>query len=138
MSQDTTTAVGLREAIQFEIAGPITITYSSTTFTGKPQFSYRDAECDRQFSGDEITRVDDAVLGAFLSVVLDAEPDNFVRSFTLVVPTVRGELGSVTEFSTFGFETFARQNIAGPNNIAGVQHTYQVHQLSGVAKVVQP
>jgi hypothetical protein len=138
MTQDAATAVDLREANQFEISGPIAITYSSTTFGGEPQFSYRDAEGNREFAGAEITRVDDAVLGAFVSVVLDAQPDNFVRSFTLVVPAVRGELGSVTEFSTFGFETVALQNIAGPNNIEGVQHTYQVHQLSGVAKVVQP
>ena len=138
MTQDAATAVDLREANQFEISGPIAITYSSTTITGEPHFSYRDAQCSRQFTGAEITRVDDAALGAFVSVVLDAQPDNFVRSFTLVVPAVRGELGSVTEFSTFGFETVALQNIAGPNNIEGVQHTYQVHQLSGVAKVVQP
>ena len=138
MTQYAAPTVDLREAIQFEISGPIAVTYSSTTITGEPQFSYRDAECNRQFTGAEITRVDDAVLGAFVSVVLDAQPDNFVRSFTLVVPTVRGELGSVTEFSTFGFETVALQNIAGPQNIAGVQHTYKVHQMSGVAKVVQP
>jgi hypothetical protein len=50
---------------------------------------------------------------------------------------VRGGLGSETPFSTFGFETVALENIAGPHNIAGVQHTYQTHQLSGVAKVVE-
>jgi hypothetical protein len=134
MTQDT----ALREANNFEISGPIAISYSTTSIDGKPRFSYRDAECDRQFTGDEITRVDDAVLGAFVSVVLHAEPDNLVRSFTLVVPAVRSEDDGEVPFSTFGFGTVARQNIAGPNNIAGVQHTYQVHQMSGVAKVVQP
>ena len=59
-----------------------------------------------------------------------------MRSFTLVVPAVRGDLGSETAFSTFGFETVAQETIAGPPS--GVQHTYQVHQMSGVAKVVQP
>jgi hypothetical protein len=116
MAQDT-----LRGANQFDISGPIAISYATTSITGKPQLSCRDAERDRRFTGDEITRVDDANLGALVSVVLHAEPDDFVRSFTLVVPAVRGELGSATEFSTFGFVTVARESIAGPP--AGVQHT---------------
>ena len=125
-----------QDANEFDISGPIVITYVTTSITGKPQLSYRDAECDRQFTGEEITRVDDANLGALVTVVLHTEPDNFVRSFTLVVPAVRGDLGSETAFSTFGFETVAQETIAGPPS--GVQHTYQVHQMSGVAKVVQP
>jgi hypothetical protein len=132
MTQDADTQ---REANQFEIAGPIAITYSTSSFAGPPQFSYRDAAGDRQFTGGEISRVDDANLGAFVSVILDAEPDNLVRSFTLVVPGVRGDEGSETPFATFGFETVALTTIAGPPS--GVRHTYQVHQLSGVAKVVQ-
>ena len=137
MTQDTTTAVALREANKFDISGPIAISYSTTSLDGKPRFSYRDAECDRQFSGDEITRVEDANLGAFVTVVLHAEPDNFVRSFTLVVPAVRNEDSSPVPFSTFGFETVARQTIAGPANLAGVQHSYQTHQLSGTAQAVK-
>lgn len=137
MTQDAAPVIALREASQFEISGPIVIIYSTTSITGEPRFSYRDAECDRQFSGAEITRVDDPILGAFVTVVLHAEPDNFVRSFTLVVPAVRGEEGSETEFSTFGFETVARETIADPANLPGVQHGYQVHQLAGIAKVIQ-
>jgi hypothetical protein len=135
MTQDDG-ATTVHDANQFDIAGPIVISYSTTSITGKPQLSYQDAECERQFTGDEITRLDDANLGALVSVVLHTEPDNLVRSFTLVVPAVRGELGSSTAFSTFGFETVAQETIAGPP--PGVQHSYQVHQLSGVAKVVQP
>jgi len=135
MSQDATTAVALREANKFDISGPIAISYSTTSFEGKPHFSYRDADGDRQFSGDEITRVDDEILGAFVTVVLHAEPDNFVRSFTLVVPAIRRADDSETPFSTFGFGTVARETIAGPPD--GVQHTYQTYQLSGIAQVVQ-
>jgi hypothetical protein len=137
MTQDAASAVALREANKFDISGAIAISYSTTSIEGKPLFSYRDADCDRQFSGEEITRVEEANLGAFVTVVLHAEPDNFVRSFTLVVPAVRGDENSETAFSTFGFETVARQTIAGSANLPGVQHTYQVHQLSGIAKVVE-
>jgi hypothetical protein len=123
-----------QDANKFDIAGPIAISYSTTSFDGKPRFSYRDAGCDRQFSGDEIARVEDASLGAFVTVVLDAQPDNFVRSFTLAVPAVRTEDDSEVPFSTFGFETVARETIAGPP--AGVQHSYATHQLSGTAQTV--
>jgi hypothetical protein len=135
MTQDATTADALREANKFDISGPIAISYSTTSLDGKPQLSYRDAEGERRFTDGDIGRVEDAALGAFVTVVLEAQAENFVRSFTLAVPAVLGELGSETPFSTFGFETIAIETIAGPPS--GVQHTYRTYQLDGVAKVVE-
>lgn len=48
----------LEEANQFNVTGPIMISYSTTSFTGLPQFSSKDAELDLNFSGDGITRKD--------------------------------------------------------------------------------
>jgi len=132
MTEDA--AAAPREANLFEISGPIVISYSTTGIAGKPQLSYRDAAGDRQFTDGDISRVEDAALGAFVTVVLEAQPENFVRSFTLAVPGVRGAMGSETPFSTFGFETTALETIAGPPD--GVQHTHRTYQLDGVAKVV--
>jgi hypothetical protein len=133
MTEDAT--VALREANLFEISGPIAISYSTTGTAGKPQLSYRDAAGERQFTDGDIGRVEDATLGAFVTVVLEAQPENFVRSFTLVVPAIRSADSSKIPFSTFGFETVARETIAGPP--AGVQHSYQTHQLSGTAQAVK-
>ena len=59
MAQDpgaVTTSEQLGEANDFNITGPIVINYSRTTFIGVPQFSYKDAELNLNFSGDDITR----------------------------------------------------------------------------------
>lgn len=104
---------------------------------GKPQFAYRDAERTLNFSGDEITRIQTTV-GELVTVTLEFAPDAFVRTFTLVVPRVRGENASSTGFSTFGFETVDRSSaFVGPAGASGVLQTYQLHELSGVAQVVQ-
>jgi hypothetical protein len=58
MSQDpgaVTTSEQLGEASDFSIR-PMVINYASDTFIGVPQFSYKDAELDLKFSGDDITR----------------------------------------------------------------------------------
>ena len=78
------------EANQFDISGPIVISYSRTSIAGKPLFAYRDAECDLP-----VHRRRDHARGRRRTSArscpwsLHAEPDNFVRSFTLVVPAMR-------------------------------------------------
>ncbi|HLZ38467.1 MAG TPA: hypothetical protein VKP64_12100, partial [Mycobacteriales bacterium] len=60
MSQEPVAAT-LQYANQFDIAGPIVISYFSTSIKGTPLLSYKDAERDLRFSGDEITRSDTPV-----------------------------------------------------------------------------
>jgi hypothetical protein len=135
MTQDAT--IALLDATQFDISGPIVISYSVSSIAGKPLFTYRDADRTLNFSGDEITRVPTTV-GELVTVTLDIVVDAFVRTFTLVVPRVRGENGSSTEFETFGFETVDRSSgFVGPAGASGVLQTYDLHELCGVAQVVQ-
>jgi hypothetical protein len=122
----------LGEANQFNISGPIVINYSATSIAGVPTFSYKDAERDLQFSGDQVTRID-APVGEFVTVTLETVADAFVRTFTLVVPKIRLSMVDQVDFETLGIVTV---NLTGLVPPAGVLQTYQVHQLRGVAQIV--
>jgi hypothetical protein len=53
----------LSQANTFELSGKsIHVSYSSTSFTGVPLFSYRDDRLSRSFSGEEI-HVEDTDVG---------------------------------------------------------------------------
>ena len=126
----------LFDATRFDIAGPIHVNYSSSSITGVPLVSYKDAELDLNFQGDDITRVETS-LGELVTVTLQTVPDDFTRTFTLIVPTVRVPHGGEAEFDTLGIETTDRSSsFVGPLGTAGVLQTYQVHQLHGNAQQV--
>lgn len=135
MTQEAVAPPVLRDANQFDIAGPIAVSFATTSFAGKPTFAYRDAQLDLSFSGPEITRTPSPV-GELVTVVLEQVPDAFIRSFTLVVPTVRvreiGPDGSA-EFATFGFETVQLSTLVPT---AGVQQQYRIHELCGTAQAL--
>jgi hypothetical protein len=122
----------LAEANQFNISGPIVINYSASSIAGVPTFSYKDAERDLQFSGDEVTRID-APIGELVTVTLETVVDAFVRTFTLLVPRIRLSMGDQVEFETLGVVTV---NLTGLVPPAGVLQAYSLHQLSGVARAV--
>ena len=131
--QEMIGAIGqLGEANLFDITGPIVINFSRTSITGVPLLSYKDAQVDRQFSGDEINQA-----GALVRVVLDDVADAFARTFTLVVPEIRLRRGDEVAFETFGVETIDRSGaFTLPPGPAGVLQTFRVHQLAGVAQLV--
>src|SRR3954467_10980264 len=102
MSQEALApAPTLDEANLFDITGPIVINYSRSSITGAPLFSYRDAERDLSFSGSEITQVRTPV-GGLVTVTLEAGPDAFVRTFTLIGPNIRLQMGDKQPFNTIG------------------------------------
>jgi len=125
----------LFDATLFDISGPIHINYSSSSITGAPLVSYKDAELDLNFQGDDITRVETS-LGELVTVTLQTVPDAFTRTFTLIVPTIRVPHGGQAEFDTLGIETTNRSTFVTPPGPAGVLQSYQVHQLHGNAQQV--
>lgn len=137
MEQDTTAiAKQLADANLFDIAGPIRINYSSSSISGVPLVTYKDADLDLNFQGDEITR-SQTPLGELVTVTLENVVDAFTRTFTLVVPSIHLPLGQEAEFSTLGVETTDRSGaFVKPPGPSGVLQTYQVHQLSGTAQHV--
>src|SRR5512135_363036 len=124
----------LEDANQFDVTGPIVVSYSRTSTTGVPLVSYKDAERALQLSGDEIVRVDTGV-GEFVTITVEEVPDAFVRTFTLVVPRVRVQPGEQLAFDTLAVETTDRSSgFVAPPGPAGVLQTYLVHQLHGLAQ----
>jgi len=140
MEQQDATAIAnqLVDANLFDITGPIRINYSSSSIkAGVPLVSYNDADLDRNFQDDEITRIQTA-LGELVTVTLDNVVDAFTRTFTLVVPSIRLPRGQEVEFTTLGVETSDRSGaFVPPPGPSGVLQTYQVYQLRGTAQQVQ-
>jgi hypothetical protein len=130
----TAIAVQLFDANLFDIVGPIHVNYTSSSITGTPRVSYQDAELDLSFEGDEITRIQ-TQLGEVVTVTLENSVDAFIRTFTLIVPTIRLTHGGETEFDTLGIETTDRTNaLVIPSRATGPMQTYRVHQLHGSAQ----
>jgi hypothetical protein len=132
----------LFDANLFDIAGPIRINYSSSSITGDPRFSYKDSELDLNFQGDDINRIETSV-GELVTVTLQIVPDAFVRTITLIVPTIRVGAGEQEELDTLAIETTDRSGafVSGafvpPPGPAGVLQAYRVHQVSGSAQHVE-
>jgi hypothetical protein len=136
-AEHATTAVAqLADANLFDVDAPIAVHYSRSSFGGVPLLSYRDTAHDLNFSDEEISRVDTPI-GELVTVTLDDVTDAFVRRFTLVVPVVRLQLGHQVEFSAIGIETTDRSGAFVPSpGPSGVLTTYLIHQLSGIAQLV--
>jgi hypothetical protein len=127
----TAIAVQLFDANLFDIIGPIHVNYTSSSINGTPRVSYQDAELDLSFEGDEITRIQ-TQLGELVTVTLENSVDAFIRTFTLIVPTVRLKHGGETEFDTLGIETTDRTSaLVIPSGATVPMQTYRVHQLHG-------
>ncbi|MGH3939017.1 MAG: hypothetical protein ACRDTG_10370 [Pseudonocardiaceae bacterium] len=130
------TSEQLGGANQFNITGPIVISYSKTSFGGVPLFSYKDAELDLNFSGDDITR-QDTPLGEIVTITLEnlVPVDGPLRTFTLLVPTIRLSMGDQVSFDTLGIETIDSSAGFAPPTPSSLL-TYRSHQLQGVAVLV--
>ena len=138
MEQDATAIANqLVDANLFDITGPIRINYSSTSISGVPLVSSKDADLDLNFQDDEITRIQTAQ-GELVTVTLDNVVDALTRTFTLVVPSIRLPRGQEVEFTILGFETTDHSGAFVPApGPSGVLQTYQVYQLRGTAQHVE-
>ena len=137
MSQEplaTVTPTALAEANQFDITGPIIISYVRSSITGGPLFAYKDAERDVNFSDAEVKQAA-SPQGELVTVTLQNAVDAFVRSFTLLVPKITLSIGDQVDFETLGFETTDRSTaFVPPPGPSGILQTYRLHQLRGVAQ----
>ena len=130
------TKTPLNEANLFDITGPIVVNYSRSSIAGVPLLSYADAQNTLNFSGDEITRVEVAT-GELVTVTLADVVDAFVRTFTILVPKVHLAQGAEVEFDAVGIETVDRSlAFVGAPGPEGVLQTYRLHDLHGVAQLV--
>ena len=111
------------------------VTFSTTSITGQPQFSYHDDTRDVSATGDEIT-VERTVLGTLVTVTLETVPDLHTVTATLVLPDLGGLSGPVTHFGTFLVLTENRTSIGGPALVTGALQRYTVVKGRGTAQQV--
>lgn len=115
--------------------GNLTITYSTSSFTGDPQFSFKKGAQTKSFSGNQI-RTLATEIGTLVTVDVEAVPDLKTVTFTLVIPRISlGAKTSVT-LTTIGITTTAKTSIGGPALVQGQAQSYKVADLKGKASLV--
>lgn len=111
------------------------VTFSTTSITGQPRFSYHDDTRDVSATGDEIS-VQRTVLGTLVTVSLETVPDLHTVTATLVLPDLGGLSGPVTHFRSFLVLTENRTSIGGPALVTGALQRYTVVKGRGTAQEV--
>ena len=115
--------------------GPLHVTYSTTSFTGKPQLSYKDGSQSLNFTGDQIRKTSTEI-GTLVTVTIRMTVDSGSTTFTLLVPTVN-LTGSVmtAPVQTIGITTVHRFSVVPVGN-QGQTELYTGTQLSSTASHV--
>jgi hypothetical protein len=118
----------------FELAGDgISVSYSTTSFGGKPVLSYHDAFQSKSFVGDQIRTVETEI-GTLVTVTIFLTVDSGSTTFTILIPAVNLRTSDSVQISTFGITTLHRFSIIGPPQ--GQTESYTTHRLSGTASFV--
>ncbi len=122
----------LSQANTFELSGKsIHVSYSSTSFTGVPTFSYRDNRLSRSFSGEEI-HLQDTEVGQLVTVTLEAVADGDRVTFSLALPTVTLRRDAAIRIKVPGLTVTNPSTIAGPP--PGPQKLYAIVNMKGTAQ----
>ena len=133
---DTVGAVQTREEPNlFELrSGNIKITYSTSSFSGQPLFTYKYRRQTLTFQGEGIRR-SDSEIGRQITVTIEQIPDFQTVTFTLLLPDINLE-GTETPFRTVGITTITRTSIGGPDLVKGPIQTYLPRIFRGTAHQV--
>ena len=124
-------------------ADGVAITYATSSLTGEPTFSfaYEHEGIEVAATGDEITTMPVVPgagwpLGTLVSVYVDAAPDAWARTLTLMLPDINLEEGRETPFTTFAMLTRHLTSIGGPDLVTGQLQEYELIPLHGTAQAV--
>jgi hypothetical protein len=111
----------------------LSVTYTTTSLGGPPQFTYHSLPLTHTFAGDEIKAEPSDALGTLVSVTLALSPDTGSTTFTLLVPHVNllSESDSVPVV-TQGITTQHRFSPVTAT-LHGQLDTYMVMTLTGTA-----
>lgn len=113
----------------------IHVTYSTTSFGGKPSFTYQDANGGHTFMGDQIV-VAETSIGRLVTVVLRLSPDSGSTSFSVLIPVVNlTGPHQPTPIRTEGVTTVHRFSIS-PSLLHGQIELYRVTPLHGTANQI--
>lgn len=111
------------------------ITYSTTSFVGKPSFVYQDALQTLTFEGDQIRTVVTEI-GTLVTVTIRRTIDRGSTSFTLLVPRVNLGSSNHAPIHTEGITTIHRFSVVPALN-QGQTELYTVTPLTGTASFVE-
>ena len=114
--------------------GQLHITYSTTSFAGKPVFVYQDATQTLTFEGDKIRTVSTEI-GTLVTVTIRMTIDTGSTTFTLLVPSVNLGPSNHAAIRTEGITTIHRFSIIPLFN-QGQTELYSVTPLTGTASFV--
>ncbi len=109
------------------------ISYSTSSISGKPLFSYHNGQQEQSFSGDEI-RVQESELGTLVTVSVKKTVDTGYTSLTLVLPRVNLGKSLRQAINALAIEV---EHISGLLPAIGGLDKYQnVYHLHGNASLV--
>jgi hypothetical protein len=108
-----------------------------SSLMGVPTFTYTwpDGEVSATSGGFEVQPIVTGgwPFGSLISMYVDAAPDAWARSVTLVLPSINLIDGEATDFTTFAVLTTHFTNIGGPAFVEGQLQEYEIILLEGTA-----
>jgi len=118
----------------FDLAGDgISVSYASTSFSGKPLLSYHDGFQSKSFVGDQIRTVETEI-GTLVTVTIFLTVDSGSTTFSILIPVVNLRTSDSAPITTYGITTLHRFSIIGPPQ--GQAEFSTAHQMSGTASFV--
>jgi hypothetical protein len=119
----------------YELSGNgIHVTYSTTSITGQPLFTYHDALQFKSVSGDAI-KAEETGIGTVVTIVLHITTDRGSTTFSLLLPRVNLPASNVANITAEGITTLQRFSVPPPQ---GQTQLYTVHTLHGTASLAIP
>jgi hypothetical protein len=109
--------------------GGIHVSYTTTSISGKPLFSYHDTHQFKSFSGDQI-RTAATDIGTLVTVVLHLTIDAGSTTFSLLLPHVNLPASNSAHITAEGITTLQRFSLPPP---VGQTQLYTVRSLQGTA-----
>jgi hypothetical protein len=126
----------MRHANQYELSDEeVQVTSSSSGIDGRPHFTFDDGSESRSFSGDEI-RSSPSELGTTLTLTLEAVPDGYTRTLTVIIPDANLAEESA-ECTAVAIDSTIRTSIGGPDLVKGAVQSYLARTLRGTASFVE-
>jgi hypothetical protein len=113
----------------------ISITYSTTSFIGKPLFTYQDKQQTLNFTGDDQIRSVETEIGTLVTVTIRKTVDTGSTSFTLLLPRVNLGKSKSATVETKGITTTNLFSVI-PKFNQGQRQTYTTIPLTGTAQSV--
>jgi hypothetical protein len=111
------------------------VTYSTTSISGQPRFSYKDDTRTLSFTGNQI-RETKTEMGTLVSVTIRMTVDTGSTTFTLLVPAVNlAGPSSTAQIHTYGITTTHKFSVVPAAN-RGQTELYTATELSGTASAV--